>query len=84
MNGTTVSSTALVGSNPGPTWHVIGAADTNGDGMSDILWQGDSGQAVVWQMNGTTIVTNAAVGPNPGTSWHVANAGLTPPPCLRR
>ena len=42
------------------------AADTNGDGLSDILWQGTNGQAVVWQMNGTNILTNSAIGPNPG------------------
>ena len=30
---------SVVGSNPGPSWHVIGAGDFNGDGDSDILWQ---------------------------------------------
>ena len=53
---------------------MVRAADTNGDGKSDILWQGTNGQAVVWQMSGTNILTNAAIGPNPGTSWHMIAA----------
>jgi hypothetical protein len=69
-----VASSALIGSNPGPSWQVVRAADTNGDGKSDILWQGTNGQAVVWQMSGTNILTNAAIGPNPGTSWHMIAA----------
>jgi hypothetical protein len=39
----------------GPTWHVKAAADFNGDGKSDILWQHDSGLPAIWTMNGTTI-----------------------------
>ena len=56
------------------TTEIMAKIDTNGDGMSDILWQGTNGQAVVWQMSGTNILTNAAIGPNPGTSWHVIAA----------
>ena len=29
--------------NPGPTWHAKEAADFNGDGKADILWQNDNG-----------------------------------------
>jgi hypothetical protein len=38
MDGTSVSSTAEIGTNPGASWHVKGTADLNGDDMSDILW----------------------------------------------
>ena len=41
------------------------AADFNGDGKSDILWQNDNGLPAIWLMDGTNI-TGAAVLPNPG------------------
>jgi hypothetical protein len=65
-----------VSSDPGPTWHAIGASDFNGDGHSDILWQNVNGQAVVWEMNGTTQIAGGSqlVGPNPGPSWHAVQA----------
>jgi len=64
-----------VGGNPGPTWHVVGAGDFNGDGKADILWQNDSGQAAIWLMDGLTQIGGATVGGNPGPSWHVVGAG---------
>ena len=39
MTGATPTTEALVGANPGPSWHVIGTGDYNGDGKSDILFQ---------------------------------------------
>ena len=59
--------------NPGPTWHVAAAADFNGDGKSDILWQNDSGLPAIWTMDGTNLTAGAAL-PNPGPTWHVAAA----------
>ena len=44
MDGTNITGAAAL-PNPGPTWHVAEAADFNGDGKSDILWQNDSGIA---------------------------------------
>ena len=57
----------------GPTWHVAAAADFNGDGKSDILWQHDSGLPAMWTMDGTTL-TGAVLLPDPGPTWHVAAA----------
>ena len=37
------------------------AADFNGDGKSDILWQHDSGLPVIWTMDGTTHWQTAAL-----------------------
>src|SRR5258708_3735675 len=69
------TSTATAGDNPGPSWHLVGPGDFNGDGVSDLLWQQDSGQAAIWLMNGTAVQTKALVGDNPGTSWHLVGAG---------
>ena len=60
----------VVGANPGPSWHVEGTGDFNGDGKSDILWQHDSGQAAIWTMDGTTLI-GGAITPNPGADWHL-------------
>jgi len=35
--------------NPGPTWHVVGTGDTNGDHSAGILWQNDNGALVLWE-----------------------------------
>jgi hypothetical protein len=35
-------------------WRLVSAADFNGDGMPDLVWQNDSsGQAIVWYMGGS-------------------------------
>jgi hypothetical protein len=62
---------AVVAQNPGPDWHVIGAADVDGDGKADIVWQNTDGQAAVWLMNGTTVTQQSVIGPSPGASWHL-------------
>ena len=73
MDGINFVSTSAAGSfNPGPSWQVKGAGDFNGDGKSDILWQGSDGTPAIWLMDGTNAVSVGAVGPfNPGPSWQV-------------
>jgi hypothetical protein len=56
--------------NPGTSWHVKGTGDFFGNGGSDIVWQNDNGQVVLWEMNGTKRIGGGSVG-NPGPSWHV-------------
>jgi hypothetical protein len=57
---------------PGPSWHVQGTGDYNGDGFSDILWQGADGTPAIWLMNGMNLIIGGAAGSfNPGTDWHV-------------
>ncbi|MEA2877045.1 MAG: serralysin [Hyphomicrobiales bacterium] len=46
------------------------AADFNGDGKADILWQNDSGTPAVWLMDGVKILSTGAALINPGPSWH--------------
>ena len=38
--------------NPGPSWHVKGTGDFNGDGKADILWQNNNGTPAIWLMDG--------------------------------
>src|SRR5262249_52237627 len=52
LNGTTITSQAMVGGNPGPAWHEIGSGDINGDEKADILFQNDNGTVAAWLMNG--------------------------------
>jgi hypothetical protein len=67
-----VTGVGAVGSNPGASWHVVGAGQFN-DGVvkAGILWQDDGGQAAVWLMDGMNVIGNTAVGENPGADWHL-------------
>jgi hypothetical protein len=65
----------LSGSVPG--WTVVGAADFNGDGTPDLIWQNDSTrQTTVWNMGGaqgtTMLGWSYLSGSVPG--WTVAGA----------
>src|SRR5262249_17797232 len=50
MDGTTVSAVSLVNRNPGPSWHIVGLRNMDGDaeGRADILFQHDNGATAVW------------------------------------
>ena len=77
MDGTNAVSVGAAGSfNPGPSWQIKGTGDFNGDGKSDILWQGSDGTPAIWLMNGSTVLANGAAGPfNPGPSWQIKGTG---------
>ena len=77
MDGTNATFVGAVGPfNPGPTWHIKGTGDFNGDGKSDIIWQGDDGTASIWLMDGTNATFVGAVGPfNPGPGWQIKGTG---------
>ena len=70
--------------NPGPTWHVVGTGDTDGDSRAGILWQNDNGALALWE-HGTFVTDSTPPPPDDGTftfdtvaalptvdpSWHV-------------
>jgi hypothetical protein len=74
LQDTGIAMGALIGSNPGPSWHIKGAGDFDGDGKADVLWQNDSGQAAIWLMNGTAVLGTSLAGSNPDPSWQVMGA----------
>jgi hypothetical protein len=53
----------------GGDWHIVGLADFNGDGKSDILWRNADGRDSIWEMNGdhTRSVVDLS---NVGGGWH--------------
>jgi hypothetical protein len=60
---------------PGQNWAVLGLADFNGDGRTDILWQHTNGAGQVdarsmWLMNGGSFIGGGMVA-NPGSDWSV-------------
>jgi len=67
----------LINLNPGPSWHVAGLRDMNGDGHADILFQNDNGAAAVWEkyqdlgVGSATFATVLAIDPNPNPNGHV-------------
>ena len=50
------------------------SSDFYGVGRSGVVWQNDSGLAVIWEMNGTALVGGGAFA-NPGASWVVKGTG---------
>ncbi len=79
MDGTNVLSFGAVGpfaSGELAGWQIKGSGDFNGDGNSDILWQGSDGTPAIWLMDGTNVLSFGAAGSsNPGPSWQIAGSG---------
>jgi hypothetical protein len=74
MDGTTLTSSALLGANPGPYWRDVGTSDFNADAHPDLLLQNTNGAVVIWETNGTSVTMSALVA-NPGTSWKAVGTG---------
>jgi hypothetical protein len=63
-----VKSTTTSMPNTDPSWRYYGAADFNGDGLTDVIWARPDGTLTVWLSNGdnqaATVIDNAGVAPN--------------------
>lgn len=60
MNGSTgigggVITDGVAAVNPGNFWSIAGVGDFYGDGRADILWRGNDGSLIIWNMNGSAI-----------------------------
>jgi hypothetical protein len=60
-----------IAQNNGPTWHIVGARDMDGDAQAGILWQNDNGTSAVWE--------NFSVGPG-GTAVFSRQENINPQP----
>ncbi len=75
LNGTASTGIETLARGVDPSWKVVGAADLNGDGHPDLLWQHQTaGDVSVWYLNGTasTGIETLARGVDP--SWKVVGA----------
>lgn len=79
MNGTNmISATTLRdGTAAGPGWQIVGTADFNDDGQTDIVWLHTDGRVAVWHFIGTTFIDAALLrtGPAASTGWKIRGVG---------
>jgi len=76
-NGTFVSNQANLSTQVDSSWHIAATGDFNGDGLSDVLWQNNSGAVLDWlgQTNGTFVGNSQSFTTAFDTSWHVVQTG---------
>jgi hypothetical protein len=79
MDGTNACSfqQSRVGTSPAsPGWNVVGAADFDRNGSTDLLWQHTNGSVAVWLLDGANRISQTRVGSGPaGLGWRVGATG---------
>jgi hypothetical protein len=69
---TRLDARLLTPSVPDTNWRIVGVADFNSDGNSDLLWQHQtSGLIGLWYMNGLTRTEGVLLGQVPDTDWKI-------------
>ncbi len=60
-----------------PGWQIVGAADFNGDGNADLMWQHTDGWLAVWYMSGPTLLSAQLLNPSriSGNDWKIVGVG---------
>lgn len=72
-----IQSESVVGRGIGDSqWEIVGTADFNGDGDTDILLRhGLVGQNILWEMDGTAIINETSFGRDvPDSQWRIEGA----------
>src|SRR5436853_6992760 len=70
MDGPKIFFSGSLG-NPGPTEHLVGSGDFDGDGTADFLFQSSDGEVDIIIADTGVFGTPG----NPGPSWHVIGTG---------
>jgi len=72
----TITGGAYVSPRPSAGWKVVGVADFNGDGRSDLVFQNrTTNQISIWFMNGPNYAGGLILPYTPPTGWQVAGVG---------
>jgi len=79
MDGATMIGSQFLNSGQpaSPGWQVVGAADFNGDGKPDLMWQHIDGWLAVWNMSGPTLLSAQLLNPPgiTGNDWKIVGVG---------
>jgi uncharacterized protein DUF11/VCBS repeat protein len=76
LNGSTLSSPALLTTIPDPAWRIGGVGDFDGDRKDDVIWvHMSTGQVVVWLMDGTSLRSATTITILKSTDWKLAGVG---------
>ena len=76
MNGTAVSSVAVVADTMDTSWQIKGVSDFDRDGKADILWQHPArGAVAIWLMNGAAVSSVGVPAYTTDPVWQIAGVG---------
>jgi hypothetical protein len=53
-------------------WSIVGLADTDGDGVDDVIWRGPNGSVEHWRMQDRAILRYGMIWESTGEYWSIA------------